>query len=316
MDKTILKRILSSDAYLLMDLMPVRAKAPDISMHFVAWTGNLKSRSEIRSTNFLNLDNSFRTALDLAIWNMHTEAVAWLLCCLKGRVMIEYEGKPCTPLNLATENRDRASVSALLEADHKITIEHRWTAILKSTELEDQNTTARLLGIGLSTQVKRIDSECFSFAINAKRLDVIKMLLDCGADASLPIAQLNWPPIIQAIHSRFPAATDLFIKAGGATITERLGWTPMHHAAITNDTETIHKLVLAGAEISRTNDVGQTPLDLAIMRGRGNVVSFLIEHGAERTCGSPPLIFRLSRLDEEIIERFYKAAEEDQNLSE
>ena len=89
----------------------------------------------------------------------------------------------------------------------------------------------------------------------------------------------------------------------------RNGKKAVHFAAqLRSDTEVLALLVEAGADVNSATHRGHTPLIYAAGRGRANVVTFLLDHGADAATwtvhGASALDFgRKSGLPTELIER-------------
>ncbi|QDT64373.1 ankyrin repeat domain-containing protein [Calycomorphotria hydatis] len=64
---------------------------------------------------------------------------------------------------------------------------------------------------------------------------------------------------------------------------DKSGWTPLHFAARTSDTDVVRALVSAGADVNAENDKGEVPLNLSLMRKPWNllVVEALLKAGAD-----------------------------------
>lgn len=78
------------------------------------------------------------------------------------------------------------------------------------------------------------------------------------------------------------------------------GNTPLHVAAIRGDVEMVTLLLNAGAEVNAVGEYGDTPLHEAVSQGHSQVVQLLLSHGASKTAtnwdGQTP--FCLARLKE------------------
>lgn len=117
------------------------------------------------------------------------------------------------------------------------------------------------------------------------RVDVLKLLLNSGADVHAPSRN---PMRVTALHSAVADGGDresaLALIAAGAdpNAKQRHGWTPLHGAAASGDRVVVEALLAAGADPALTNDDGKTAADVARRSGHRDVAE-LIEHAADAT---------------------------------
>ena len=115
-----------------------------------------------------------------------------------------------------------------------------------------------------------------------KRGDVVKVLLERGAEPSVPSRDQGFTPLHSAVATDAGEATAeivrLLLEAGAdPNAKSNEGGTPLHSAAFTGDLEIAELLLAYGADPSATDPKGQTPLDIA--RDRRNVeVAALLHH--------------------------------------
>lgn len=70
--------------------------------------------------------------------------------------------------------------------------------------------------------------------------------------------------------------------AAGAQVN-RLGWAPLHYAASKAQVETARLLIERGAIVNAPGPDGTTPLMMAALSGKPDIVRLLLEHGADPT---------------------------------
>jgi len=109
------------------------------------------------------------------------------------------------------------------------------------------------------------DAEALSEAVTFDHPDIVKALIDAGADANVTessgINLLHWA----AITNR-PAMIPLLAKAGvPIDAIDDAGYTPLMYAATVDvgETETLKALLAAGASRSVRNARGRTPIQQA-----------------------------------------------------
>jgi len=148
---------------------------------------------------------------------------------------------------------------------------------------------------------------------NLRSLDVVKMLLDRGADPNVPYKKkiparqaqgeirvtAGATPLFRATKSTdLPAIRMLMEKGANPSIAATDGSTPLMVAAgqgapltVTEDTvlgadkgdpiEALTLFVKAGADVNATNNLGFTAIHYAAQGGRNRIVEFLAKNGAK-----------------------------------
>jgi ankyrin repeat protein len=121
-------------------------------------------------------------------------------------------------------------------------------------------------------------------AADSGDLEVIKLLLEHGADAKIMQADLQTPisalagangnadELIQALDLLVQAGADLNVVAVHHHLQRSRGGSALHYAVLGNKDKMIEALVARGADINIKDHDGLTPLDLAMSRGQ---VAFL-----------------------------------------
>jgi ankyrin repeat protein len=121
-----------------------------------------------------------------------------------------------------------------------------------------------------------------------KRRDVVKVLLERGANPSMPSRDQGFTSLHSAVATDAGAVDRDLIRAllvAGAdpNLRSREGGTPLHTAAFTGDIDSVELLLAYGADPMATDAKGHTPLDMA--RDRKNVEAASALHHATRGRG-------------------------------
>jgi len=207
----------------------------------------------------------------------------------------------------AIKNGDRTELKRILEADPRAAGAigpDGTSAVLAAVYRGDQDAVAALRATGVELNVfeaaavgdaDRVKHLLRTKAANATdyntdgfhplglaaflgHADVVKVLLDVGADVQAPSRN---PMRVTALHS---AVADgghreiaLALIAAGAdpNAKQRHGWTPLHGAAHSGDRAVVEALLAAGADRSLTNDEGRTAADIARERGHADLAALL-----------------------------------------
>ncbi len=113
-------------------------------------------------------------------------------------------------------------------------------------------------------------------------LDILKVLLESGADTEIRKDVNDYTVLLKAARDGNITALNMLIKFGAKiNQTTHKGNTVLHLVASSWQLEVLETLVTAGANINKFNDGGVTPLILAAQKGYLNTVQKLISLGAD-----------------------------------
>lgn len=123
------------------------------------------------------------------------------------------------------------------------------------------------------------------YAIYHSPLAFIHTLLDHGANPNYK-SDDGFPSLIATLSSQRPDKYPLLtlLIASGANVNQRgiNDWTPLHHAAVSDDIESVKLLLSSGADLhakTRVDDYA-TPLEQAQIKGQTETVRFLERLGS------------------------------------
>jgi RNA polymerase sigma factor (sigma-70 family) len=119
--------------------------------------------------------------------------------------------------------------------------------------------------------------------------DVMRLLIDRGADVNrVATHHLAVTPLHAALFGRQVDAALLLIERGadvrlarGGSGWKRAGWTPLHYAAGMGFSTLVHPLLDRGADPSRRDEEGKTPVDVAIDANHGDIADVLRARGSK-----------------------------------
>jgi ankyrin repeat protein len=157
-----------------------------------------------------------------------------------------------------------ASIARLLDAGAELRppegVRVRRSPLVLAAMTGDVAATKLLLARGAEPS-----SEALSEAVTFGHADVVRALIDAGADANLTersgINLLHWATITNRA-----SVIPILVRAGvPLNATDDNGFTPLMYAATVDvgDTDTVKALLSAGADRRIRNDQGRTPLDQA-----------------------------------------------------
>jgi len=172
------------------------------------------------------------------------------------RVMREVRDKRGrTQLNYFCEKGMTVSVMRMLEM-RSIDVEARpggkedgWTCLISAAYESHLDICSLLIDKGADIEAKDTDGRTpLHFAASSGRIDIVRLLCDRGAD----IEARNYS-----------------------------GWRKLHRAAINGHISVVKELIeVRNAEINARTNYGETALRWSKNRGKGDVVAYLISHGA------------------------------------
>ena len=95
-------------------------------------------------------------------------------------------------------------------------------------------------------------------------IDMVKQLLDAGADVNAKDDLTEMTPLFDAVSSGKKEVAALLIDKG-ADVNGKIamGFTSLHNAAGSGRYEIVELLIEKGADVNEKNDFGITPLDMA-----------------------------------------------------
>nr|CEG03418.1 unnamed protein product [Fusarium acuminatum CS5907] len=111
--------------------------------------------------------------------------------------------------------------------------------------------------------------------VTNSNIEVVKMLLDKGADATIK-TKSGWTPMGIASRNGHLEIVKLLLGKGADTIvTDGNGPTPLHYALMGGHLEIVKMLLEKGADAAAATMDGRTPLHLALSRGHLEIAGML-----------------------------------------
>jgi len=128
-----------------------------------------------------------------------------------------------------------------------------------------------------------------ALAAHFGHLEVMRLLIDRGADVNrVATHRIAVTPLHAALFGRQVDAALLLIERGadvalarGGSGWKRAGWTPLHYAAGMGFSTLVQPLLDRGADPSRADEEGKTPLDVAIDANHSGIVDVLRSRGVK-----------------------------------
>ena len=234
------------------------------------------------------------TPLMDAVLHKHEEAVG-LFLKRGARTTIRNHWQQ-TALELAqTDGLDAIArlIEARVEAD---TNQVRALTLMAAVKAGDIGEVRRLIASGTSVNERvpitgSLDDDYTPLGIAARegRTDIVRVLLDAGADARRVIGLFRGTPVHEASYFGYADVVRVFTKTGeraGVPVIELdaqgayNGFTPLHDAVWHGHLEAARALIEAGSPLDLRTHAGLTPREMALLYGYGDLARFLAE--AER----------------------------------
>jgi RNA polymerase sigma factor (sigma-70 family) len=126
-----------------------------------------------------------------------------------------------------------------------------------------------------------------ALAAHFGHVEVMRLLIDRGADVNrVATHRLAVTPLHAALFGRQVEAARLLVEQGadvtvarGGSGMKRAGWTPLHYAAGMGFSALVQPLLDRGADPSRLDEEGRTPLDVALDANHADIVTALRARG-------------------------------------
>uniref|UniRef100_A0A8H7N4M5 Uncharacterized protein n=1 Tax=Bionectria ochroleuca TaxID=29856 RepID=A0A8H7N4M5_BIOOC len=119
-------------------------------------------------------------------------------------------------------------------------------------------------------------------AASRGHLDMVELLLEIGADLSVPDRLKNETPLWRAASAGHLAVTKLLLENGAdLSVPSRSGETLLSGAASEGHLAVVELLLENGADLSIPNRSGETPVWRAASKGHPAVIKLLLENGAD-----------------------------------
>ena len=113
-------------------------------------------------------------------------------------------------------------------------------------------------------------------------LDILKCLVENGADVNAATHDKSTPLMIASRYGHVNVVTFLIEHGANMDLKHKTGKTALHYVVYHNNDccDVLSCFIKNGADVNATTNDNSTPLMIASKKGLVNVVTFLIEHGA------------------------------------
>lgn len=131
----------------------------------------------------------------------------------------------------------------------------------------------------------KLDMELIE-TITSNNVNKIKDLIKKGANVNARDGVGNTCLMLACDFNNFETVSFLLSKKANVDFVNQFGYTALHFAVQKNDLKVVRLLInsseaIVEKMINKKDDLGNTPLHLAIDSGNANVVDFLVKKGAD-----------------------------------
>ena len=263
--------------------------------HAAARGGHVNLMIWLKDNNYQTESKDKWTAMHSAALGNQIDAMEWLLA--QGERLDARNKDGLTPIYAAAMVGSIDAMKWLAEkgANVMVITKNGRTLMHAAAASGDLATMEWLLSKGVSINTLSKDEKtplhtAITGDVHTKVLkstwnfDAIKWLLDHGADMKFGI-----PPYFEAVRSG-DLDTIRWFEANNFSVKRDLnGWTPMHSAALNNNTDVMEHLLELGADVNALNKFGHTPLYEAARSRKLKAIEWLLGHGAKLRRGVSPL---------------------------
>ena len=250
---------------------PTTAKAPDISIHEAAGTGNIEAvKQHLAAGTDVNAKDSFGgTPLLLAGAKNQKEVVELLIA--EGADVNAKDISGTTTLIYAATNGHKEIVELLRKHGVKP------STINLAVSGGDTQGVKEFLAAGTDVNAKDdIGLTPLHVAASRGHKEIVELLISKGADLKEKYKD-GTTPLDEAIVKKHTEIADLLRKHGGKSGAED----SIHIAAKTGNIEAVKKHLAAGEDMNVKSVIGLTPLYCAAAWGNKEIAELLIAKGAD-----------------------------------
>jgi len=219
-------------------------------------------------------DRKGRTPLDFAVTGKRAETEE--LIRKNGGERGEYK----MPIYQAANIGDLETVEKLLESGTDVNQKNRqgYTPLMAAGTKE---IAEFLISKGASVNESTIFGTALHEAVNSRRYEVAKVLLENGASVDAK-TNVGKTPLDMAIKWKQKKIANLLRKHASKTGEElKAAKEPIHAAARQGNIEAVKQHLAAGADVNAIDHEGNTPLHHAVYNDQTEIIRLLIDKGAE-----------------------------------
>lgn len=147
----------------------------------------------------------------------------------------------------------------------------------------DVNRVYALIGPDLAIDEKDFGGmTAIQMAVRDENLEIMKILIDNGADVNIGSTRLKFTPLqIAARRGNVEMVTLLIASGADVNLPDHEGASALHFAVRSGENEAVDLLITNGAEVNAIDYEEYTPLHNAAWNGHLETVELLVSKGAD-----------------------------------
>jgi len=161
--------------------------------------------------------------------------------------------------------------------------------LLSAIEKSDTALAIELINKGEDVNEKSYMGTLLHIAVRQNLKEIVELLIAKGADVNAKAFQIEddaekgrgITPLHDAAKGGFEEIAKLLIESGAEVNANAHGRTPLHIAAVFNQKVLTEFLIANGADVNAKDDVGDSPLMVAVEEGNYEIIKLLTDKGAD-----------------------------------
>lgn len=268
--------------------------------------------------SYLNGRNdNFETPLSVAVVQRNVNIVNILLQKQANVNISDAFGN--TPLHCAATLGYEDIVSSLLDNGRDLDLDSKnveeYTPLMLAIKNGYEDIAMKISEKGANMTIMGTDNiPPIIVAVQQGYIDLIRYFIKHDVDLNSTDSSNNTPLIIAIDSNREDIAIDL-IDEGAATSIDGCARSPLHRAVEKNQKKVVCKLLEHGADLGSTDAHGNTPFMVAVKHGFGDLVTLLIDRGADKDDLKKGMRMAASRGHKEVVKRILSVFDQDDVLS-
>lgn len=194
-----------------------------------------------------------------------------------------------TALHWAAYTNQLEAASLLIGTGAKVNVANEYGVTPLSMACTNGNAAivAVLVKAGANLETRTSGETALMTAVRTGAVDVVKLLLDRGADVASIEPHSGQTMLMTAVAESHPGVARLLLARGAdVQAKSKAGFTPLTFAARAGDLESVKLLLDAGSSPNEKLREGTTTLVVAIVNAHYEVARYLLDHGADPNADS------------------------------
>lgn len=171
----------------------------------------------------------------------------------------------------------------LIEKGANVNVKNKYSLLYSVSEFGCIKCVEKLIKAGADVHFKAGDKmNVISIASRNEHFDIVKVLLDAGADPNSTCFKEEQTPLIEAsVCGNVKIISELLSRGANINYRDKRGDAALLFAVGWNEKDAVELLLASGADIDIANNNGVLPITMALKRRNIDMVKILIKAGAD-----------------------------------